>query len=171
MSVPEVASRYTDLADKIFQTAAQDPAADFAVQLAKVARALVQGHTGRQPADPSALASDDEAVRANAVRPLSFKSLVGKGHAEFSSARQQDALEYFQFLLQQINRCEHANGERLGLPSAPPTKAAFAFSFEERVQCLESGCVRYRCLEENVLQVRLWSALTLFYLNPSLSYT
>ena len=62
-----------------------------AVQLAKVGRALTLGRTGASPpaqdgasADP---ATGDEQVRANAVRPLAFKSLVGKGHPEFASAR------------------------------------------------------------------------------------
>ena len=48
--------------------------------------------------------------------------------------RQQDALEYFQYLLEQMARCEHANSERLDLASQPPTKAAFTFSYEDRVQ-------------------------------------
>ena len=73
---------------------------DMAVQMAKVFKALNLGLTGRPPvAAPTATngdeamdvdaaaGKDDEAVRANAVRPLAFKSLVGKGHAEFSSAR------------------------------------------------------------------------------------
>lgn len=59
--------------------------------------------------------SEDDAVRANAVRPLSFKALVGRGHAEFSSARQQDAMEYFQYLLEQVGGGLGSRGlQRLG---------------------------------------------------------
>ena len=54
--------------------------------------------------------------------------------------RQQDALEYFQYLLEQMARCEHANSERLDLASQPPTKAAFTFSYEDRVQ-VQCVCV------------------------------
>ena len=73
---------------------------DVAVQTAKIFKALNQGLTGRPPVSAPTAAigdgamdvdvaagNDDEAVRANAVRPLAFKTLVGKGHAEFSSAR------------------------------------------------------------------------------------
>ena len=43
---------------------------------------------------------DDE--RVTAVRPLSFKSCVGRGHPEFASGRQQDAAEYFTHLLELV---------------------------------------------------------------------
>jgi len=164
-----------------------------AVQLSKVYRALALGQTGcgGQPEGSASMdldggvvpASEDDAVRANAVRPFAFKSLVGKGHAEFSSSRsvdpfhmncqvpltilmsrrplalfhvnggirpssvsllshpipslnrrQQDALEFFQYLLEQVGRCEHANSERLNLAQLPPTKTAFTFAYEDRVQ-------------------------------------
>jgi ubiquitin carboxyl-terminal hydrolase 5/13 len=38
------------------------------------------------------------------VRPQAFKSLVGRGHAEFSSARQQDVADYLQHLLELLAR-------------------------------------------------------------------
>ena len=38
-----------------------------------------------------------------------FKALVGRGHAEFSSARQQDAPEFFLHLLAAIERAERAD--------------------------------------------------------------
>lgn len=43
---------------------------------------------------------DDE--RAHAVRPLSFKTLAGRGHPEFSSGRQQDAAEFFTHLMELV---------------------------------------------------------------------
>jgi uncharacterized UBP type Zn finger protein len=39
---------------------------------------------------------------ATAVRPVTFKSLVGKGHPEFSTGRQQDVAEYLLHLLDQV---------------------------------------------------------------------
>jgi ubiquitin carboxyl-terminal hydrolase 5/13 len=72
---------------------------DMAAQLAKVSRALAMGLTGRAPpavtsstamnTDQPAAAqeAEDDSARANAVRPYMFKSIVGKGHAEFSSGR------------------------------------------------------------------------------------
>lgn len=158
VTLPEFKARYVNPSDSIFRTAPPEPAQDLPVQLAKLGRALEFGQTGRQAPAPGGAeveGTDDDAVRCNAVRPLSFKSLVGKGHAEFSSGRQQDALEYFQYLLEQIARCEHANSERLALSSQPPTKSVFTFSVEDRVQCLESGRVSYKRRMENAVQLHI----------------
>ena len=40
-----------------------------------------------------------------------FKSLVGRGHAEFSSNRQQDASEFLLHLLSNIERAERAGSD------------------------------------------------------------
>ena len=56
------------------------------------------------PALTPCCAAPTDAERANSVRPLAFKGIVGKGHSEFSSGHQQDALEYFQHLLEQVGR-------------------------------------------------------------------
>ena len=50
---------------------------------------------------------------AVAVQPRMFKNLVGKGHSEFASARQQDAVEYFQHLLETMTRAERQAKDRL----------------------------------------------------------
>mmetsp|Transcript_62 Transcript_62/g.92 ORF Transcript_62/g.92 Transcript_62/m.92 type:complete len:885 (-) Transcript_62:589-3243(-) len=165
-SLPELRRRYVDAADSIFRSAPPEAAQDLPTQLAKVGVALVQGRTGHTAAAPAAPDADgdtamggeagpakDSDERSHAVRPLSFKTLVGRGHSEFSSGRQQDALEYFQYLLEQMTRCEHANSERLGLSSSPPSSSSFLFGFEDRVQCLESGRVSYVRREENALQL------------------
>ncbi len=39
-----------------------------------------------------------------------FKSLIGKGHSEFSTNRQQDALEFMQHLFSLIECSERQNG-------------------------------------------------------------
>jgi len=80
-----------------------------------------------------------------------FKNLVGKGHSEFASARQQDAVEYFQHLLETMTRAERQAKDRLAgvfvdpaaEAAAGPTAAQFEFEVEERIACVESGAVRY----------------------------
>lgn len=47
----------------------------------------------------------DEGDDLVVVAPRMFKHLVGQGHVEFSSGRQQDAAEYMQHLLEVINQC------------------------------------------------------------------
>ncbi|KAG2483306.1 hypothetical protein HYH03_017809 [Edaphochlamys debaryana] len=178
-SLPEVAARYAAAAPRIFASAPTDPAGDLPAQLAKVGVALVDGRTGHTAAQEQTGAMDvdgaelvplpdDERVRA--VRPLSFKSCAGRGHAEFSSGRQQDAAEYFTHLLELISRAEHAQGERLGLagaassaavsgaaPSAAtlPLPAAFRLTLEDRLQCSESGAVSYRNTPSSLLMLQV----------------
>ena len=55
--------------------------------------------------------------------PRMFKQLVGKGHPEFSTGRQQDAVEYFQHFLDVMTRAERAADARLS--PGPPTAAHF----------------------------------------------
>lgn len=43
------------------------------------------------------------------IKPAGFKSLIGKGHAEFSTMKQQDSEEFFGHLLQVLRRDAHAN--------------------------------------------------------------
>jgi len=42
------------------------------------------------------------------IKPYMFKAIVGRGHPEFSSSRQQDAQEFFLHLLTLIDRKQHS---------------------------------------------------------------
>ena len=42
------------------------------------------------------------------IRPIMFKTVIGRGHAEFSSNRQQDASEFLLHLLSNIERADRA---------------------------------------------------------------
>ena len=89
--IKEVAAyetRYCTGAAQIFASSPKDPTDDFTTQMAKIAVGLVTDrYAKKSPEDPIA-----------AVQPRMFKQLVGKGHPEFSTGRQQDAVEYFQHL-------------------------------------------------------------------------
>mmetsp|Transcript_7420 Transcript_7420/g.21943 ORF Transcript_7420/g.21943 Transcript_7420/m.21943 type:complete len:903 (+) Transcript_7420:355-3063(+) len=86
------------------------------------------------------------------VRPQAFKALVGRGHPEFSSARQQDAVEYFQHLMELMTRTERTGGARLGdLPVGTATPDAFRFGLQTRTQDTGSnGAVSYKAGDDNV---------------------
>src|SRR3546814_19044816 len=87
----------------------------------------VKPTTGSEAADAEA-----ETLRArNTIAPRMLRHLVGKGHAEFSSNRQQDAMEYFQHLLEFMNRKERTQLERIG--GSKPTNKNGRATGRERV--------------------------------------
>lgn len=58
--------------------------------MAKLGRALVDGVTGNEQGGSAVESSGSgSVVVTEAVKPQFFKALVGKGHPEFSSPRQQ----------------------------------------------------------------------------------
>lgn len=159
-SMPEFPARFTQHAKQIFQTAPHDVASDFLTQViifdsffhivrikvvsephqtycciilqfAKVGIALVQGA-------PPASASHDE--DANAVKPSMFKSVIGKGHPEFATSRQQDAEEFLSYLLETVARAERNSGR--GLTEDASVRQLFEFQTITRTECSESKKVR-----------------------------
>lgn len=157
-ALPEMRQRYVDGAADIFKSAPQDVASDFPTQFAKVGVALLSGKTGA-PADAGGpqemnyeaeVVTPEEAVAqekdddGNSVRPQQFRSLVGKGHPEFSSSRQQDAEEYWGHLLEVMARAERGAGGRLPGAADAPSSALFKFGTEDRIQCGETSRVAYK---------------------------
>ena len=90
---------------RIFASAPDDPSQDLLTQLAK----LSDGLTSDRYADANE-DSGEASEAAVGVQPRMFKSLVGKGHPEFSSARQQDAQEYWQVRARARAACARACG-------------------------------------------------------------
>lgn len=83
---------------------AQLPAECVECQLVKVADGLLSGrysHPEDAPIRPQGISADKlqhespTPVFQKGVRPMGFKRLVGKGHEEFATMRQQDAEEFF----------------------------------------------------------------------------
>jgi len=143
-AIPELQKRYFDLREQIFQSAPSDPTQDFHTQMAKLAHGLLSGMYSRGPEQ----SGDESGVREQGVRPRMFKALVGKGHPEFSTMRQQDALEFLQHILTIIHQKERAAG---GLDSAK----SFEFQLEERVQCSQSGKAKYSYRADNILSLSI----------------
>lgn len=72
---------------------------------------------------------------------MGFKALIGKGHEEFSTMKQQDSEEFFTHLLKVLRRTlKRANDSTSELD---PTKL-FTFAMEQRLQCTSCHRVRYR---------------------------
>uniref|UniRef100_A0A3P8YUJ6 Ubiquitin carboxyl-terminal hydrolase n=1 Tax=Esox lucius TaxID=8010 RepID=A0A3P8YUJ6_ESOLU len=114
-TVPDFQSKYVSNIDKIFDDAPSDPTQDFKTQGDQVG-----------------------------IAPRMFKALVGRGHPEFSTNRQQDAQE---FLLHFINMVE-----RNCRSGANPSEA-FRFLVEERIVCQQSQKAKYTQRVDYILQL------------------
>jgi ubiquitin carboxyl-terminal hydrolase 5/13 len=142
-TLPEIQQRYANRASQIFQAApaGAELVSDFVVQMAK----LGVGLTTDRYCD-SAPAEGD---KTSSLEPRTFKTLVGRGHSEFSSNRQQDACEYLQHLLEVMTKAERAASTSDS--ELPSTSSLFKFQYEDRIQCIESGKVTYKTRSDNML--------------------
>ncbi|XP_064461115.1 ubiquitin carboxyl-terminal hydrolase 5-like [Ornithodoros turicata] len=132
-SIPEFQKKYYDESDSMFDNAPADPTQDFSVQMSKLAVGLLSGEYSKAPThDGSKASSEDE--EQPGIKPMMFKTLIGKGHPEFSTKRQQDAQEYFLHFLNLVER--NCRGQ------LNPAEC-FKFEIEERIQCMVSGMVQY----------------------------
>lgn len=150
LDLPDWQARYGDpaAAEAIFREAV-DPANSFRVQLAKLARGMLSGSYSAPKSKPGTDAAGEAATTLgqDGVAPRMLKRIVGRGHAEFASARQQDAEEYFRHFMQFSERQEHAAGQ------AHKLAAEFRFAMETREMCTASGCVQYSRADETVLSL------------------
>ncbi|CAM9999636.1 unnamed protein product [Pylaiella littoralis] len=146
-TLPEVCERYNGTATEVFKTAPEDIASDFPAQMSKVASALLSG----KYSSPLPSAGDDEDGGGDeacddlvVVAPRMFKQLLGRGHDEFSSGRQQDAAEYMQHLLEFMRRSERSSAARLGGgEGGVQIPGLFQFRLVDRLQCQQSETVKY----------------------------
>jgi len=119
-----------------FATAPADPTMDLNMQMTKLGHGLLFGKYS---------ASNKEGQEG--IRPRMFKSVIAANHSEFSSMRQQDALDFFLHL---IDRVEQANPGNHELNPC----SGFKFIIEERVQC-PSGKVSYNKRSDNMLSLSI----------------
>ncbi|XP_024538782.1 ubiquitin carboxyl-terminal hydrolase 14 [Selaginella moellendorffii] len=133
--------------DDAFQLAPADPTQDLNTQLSKLGHGLLSGKYSEQP---EVQGTDKEVANQfqKGIPPRMFKSLIGAGHPEFASSRQQDAFEFFQYFLEQVERGNVAN------PNEDPSRC-FKFLVEERIVCCSSGKVKYTKRVDNALSLTL----------------
>merc|ERR1719300_1766665 len=129
-----------------------DPGSDLTLQLSKLSQCLASGEYSLQDEEP---VLNDEGSKPG-IKPTMFRQLIGKGHHEFSSNRQQDAQEFFLHLVTLMERAHKKTNSQ-----APVTSLQFVA--EDRTQCGASGQVRYKQRKEEYLPlpVPLESAVNL----------
>ncbi|KAL6782136.1 hypothetical protein ACKKBF_B10800 [Auxenochlorella protothecoides x Auxenochlorella symbiontica] len=151
-SFPELDARYLAQYRSVFETAPRVVPDDLLTQWVKLGRALVHGLTPKEEGE-----GGGEATPLTSVAPSTFKTLVGRGHAEFSTNHQQDAEEYLGYLLDALEKTERAAGpDRLVCGGETPApKELVTFELEDRIQCTVSGKVTYKRSKATSLGLRI----------------
>lgn len=166
-SMSEIEKRYKDRAMSIFKSSKDDPAKDLLVMMAKLGVGLLSDRyakpitlyekdalgSGELRPSPSNLSED-----YGGVRPFMFKNMIGAGHVDFSSARQQDSSEFFQYFLDKITRAERSDRFRLQEQEDVPfvqTEDLFKFMVEERIEDRQSKKVKYMTRPDNMLSLSI----------------
>lgn len=72
-------------------------------------------------------------AQETSVAPRMFKQLIAHNHREFASTRQQDALEFLQYFVEQLERHEKRQAV-LNADKRDPTRA-LQFELEQRMEC------------------------------------
>ncbi|KAI9783468.1 MAG: hypothetical protein M1816_001350 [Peltula sp. TS41687] len=126
----------------------EKPAEDLETQLRKMADGLLSGRYSRPDTDVIASEHTAENPYQKGLAPAMLKYLIGRGHAEFSTMRQQDAHEFLLHLFKLISRSAHP-------PSLPNPTTDFSFVMEQRLQCMNCKRVRYRTDEQDNISVRV----------------
>ena len=81
------------------------------------------------------------------ISPLHLKNVIGKGHREFSSSKQQDAQEYLLHFLNIIDKNVSSSDKN-------PCDI-FRFTVQDRLECLQSHHVQYSTRIESVLTLSI----------------
>lgn len=98
------------------------------------------------------------------VTPRMFKGIVGKGHPEFITNKQQDVVQFLEWLLQENDKAHHNTavvasrfGGSMAAPSSGITRLSDLFSFEvqTRLEDVSSGGVRYSVEKDRFLRLNI----------------
>jgi ubiquitin carboxyl-terminal hydrolase 5/13 len=143
-ALPAFQQRYQDPREHWITCPEPLPASCLDCQMYKLSDGLLSGRYSHPSATQSAAGMP---VFQDGIKPSGFKALVGKGHAEFSTMKQQDSEEFLSYLLISIRR--HA--KKVSAPSLHTE--IFSFGMEQRLQCGECKGVRYRVDPMDVVSV------------------
>lgn len=142
-SLPEFGDRYFRPHEQ--PPAVSCPAEDLETQLRKIADGLLSGRYSLPDSNTIAHTGSRDLAYQTGLSPGMFKHLIGRGHDEFSTMRQQDAFELLLHLFKLISVSKQSDG------TDPVMSCRFAL--EQRLQCLSCGKVRYKIDEQDNISV------------------
>lgn len=166
-ALPAFRERYYPSASTHWKTCTELlPANCIDCQMHKLADGLLSGrYSHPRPITSSQLASNTNSslktvnapaydsptpVFQEGIRPSGFKALIGKGHEEFATMRQQDSEEFFVHLLTVLRRHARKTG---GHQTVQEPTEVFGFGMEQRLECGTCRRVRYRVDEMDDVSV------------------
>jgi ubiquitin carboxyl-terminal hydrolase 5/13 len=120
-------------------------------QMHKLADGLLSGrysHPRKHP-DPNSIFSNEIPTFQEGLKPTMFKALIGKGHPEFSTMRQQDSEEFLTHLIKVLRQDAKKKASVVG---HEPTEI-FKFGMEQRLECKDCGRVRYRIDSQDTVSI------------------
>lgn len=121
---------------------------DLLVQTSKLTSAIASGVYAIPEKE---LDTEGPADPKHRVAPRMFKHLIGKNHVDFRTGQQQDAAQFLQYFLEQIDRAE-AKHDREMLP----TSNLFSFVTQERIVCSADQKIKYKdSANETMLSLRV----------------
>lgn len=124
----------------------QAPAQDLETQMRKLADGLLSGRYSKPDSRVIACPETPEVPHQKGLSPTMFKYLIGQGHEEFATMRQQDAFEFLQHVFKSVSLSKHA-GDQIN-----PLQR-FRFEVEQRLQCLDCKRVGYKVDEQDNVSV------------------
>jgi len=131
------------------------PATCLLCQLHKMHDGLLSGRYSvprpHLPQETSESPNPNEPVFQEGLRPSMFKALIGKGHAEFATMKQQDAEEFMTYLFKVIR----TDAKRRGLEETQTPPQSFKFGMEQRLQCGRCKKVRYKTDDHDALSLAI----------------
>jgi ubiquitin carboxyl-terminal hydrolase 5/13 len=130
-NLPEIESRYHKLAGQHMDTCTNNPHECFICQTCKLFSGLLSGDYSEKKTEEIHIPSTGETQITeyqDGIKPYMFRHIVGKGHSEFSTHKQQDAMEYLIHLLSILSKNE-------GNSKLSPIANLFEFLIETRCQC------------------------------------
>lgn len=174
-TVPELSSRYGNYGAKdgltnnsLINIAPTKAADDVLCQTSKLSSALTSGAFCSPVAPKSAEVSDaSTSDPKHRLAPRMFKHAVGHDHVDFRTGQQQDAAQYFQYLLEKLDRAELGAGDRLkrkdGVGPALVSSHLFSYKTESRSVCEADNMVKYKdSPPETMLSLRIPMSKSIF---------
>lgn len=107
---------------------------DLTTQFSKVISALTSGVFACPLSE-----TDSDTNPKYRISPNLFKHVIGKDHIEFRTSHQQDAAQFLQYLLEQLDRAEAKTAQ-----DEVPTSHWMSFGLTERLLCTADQGVKYK---------------------------